>query len=1030
MIDNLCDRVIDQKIAVACFYCDFQDQKRQTPENVLGALIKLIVRRSGAIPTEINSAFQKAKGQIGGRGLRVPEALELLKAVLAPFDRAFICIDALDELLERHLAQILRSLNTISQSLPAIRFFFTGRPHIEAEIKKYFPGGTRFFEVKPTKEDIMRYVERMLDDDSVLGAMNADLSAEIMNQVSETISDLYVTAIFCSSLMRSLTVISRFLLVSLIIAAILDETTIYQRREQLKRMTSGQDLGDAYGVTLDRIRQSGGKSRLAIEALMWISRSEQPMSPEELCHALSVQIKSTDPNPDNIPSIESLLASCLGLVIVDKEESIVRLVHFTFQEYLNSRSEMFQNPYAVMAEVCLTYLNFSCIMELSPILDDAPQEYPFLEHASTCWGRYARNGTTGCVKSLALQLLDRFDSHISAKLLLRPHVYWLRSGVVKLPEGFTGIHGVAYLGIDEIAEALLDTRDWDVDKVDFEGCTPLIWASKNGCEGIIRLLMEKAGANLDMKDTMCGQTPLSWAARYGQEGAVKLLLERDEVDPESRDNYGRTPLSYAAECGSEGIVKMLLERGEVGPESRDGDGRTPLFHAARWGREEIVKMLLERGEVDPESRDHGGRTPLSYAARRGSEEIFKLLMKREEVDLGSRDNSGRTLLSHAAQGGSKEILELLLEQGEFDPESRDGNGRTPLSYAAEHKSEEIAKLLLEREVDPESRDYDGRTPISHAAECWSEEVVKLLLEHDVNPESRDNFGRTPLSHAAKRGRVGTLKLLLEWREVDPESRDDSGRTPLSYAASAYLGEGVVKMLLERGEVNPESRDHGGRTPLSYAAGVDEGEVVVNPLLGRDDVIPELHDNEGRTPLSYAAGADEGEAVVKLLLEREEVNSESQDNEGRTPLSYAAEYGSEGVVQLLLEREGVNPESQDNKGRTPLSYAAGAAEDEAIVRLLLEREEVNPESQDNEGRTPLSYAVECGTEGAVKLLEPEEDNPESQDNKSRTPPSSRPKSGTRRYCGCFWSWESLFQNRKITTAQHRSPTRPVQTRVRQ
>ena len=82
--------------------------------------------------------------------------------------------------------------------------------------------------------------------------------------------------------------IPRFLLASLIITGILDETTIYQRREQLKRMTNGHGLGDAYGVTLDRIKQSGGKSRLVMSVLMWISRSERPMSPEELCHALGV----------------------------------------------------------------------------------------------------------------------------------------------------------------------------------------------------------------------------------------------------------------------------------------------------------------------------------------------------------------------------------------------------------------------------------------------------------------------------------------------------------------------------------------------------------------------------------------------------------------------------------------------------------------------------------------------------------------------------------------------------------------------
>ena len=107
----------------------------------------------------------------------------------------------------------------------------------------------------------------------------------------------------------------RFLLVSLNITAILDETTVYDRREQLRRMTKDGGLGDAYGVTLERIKeQSGGKSRLAMAALMWISQSERPMSPDELCHALGVQIGSTCPNPDKIPSIQTLLASVFPTV--------------------------------------------------------------------------------------------------------------------------------------------------------------------------------------------------------------------------------------------------------------------------------------------------------------------------------------------------------------------------------------------------------------------------------------------------------------------------------------------------------------------------------------------------------------------------------------------------------------------------------------------------------------------------------------------------------------------------------------------
>ena len=139
VIDELCDWAVDRKIAVACFSCDFQSQKMQTPENMLGALVKQIVRKLDTIPAEIAAEFQKAKGQVGGRGLWVPEVLKLLKAALTPFDGAFVCIDALDELLGQHLPKFLRSLHVIYQSCPGIRFFSQVDPILQSRLRNIFP---------------------------------------------------------------------------------------------------------------------------------------------------------------------------------------------------------------------------------------------------------------------------------------------------------------------------------------------------------------------------------------------------------------------------------------------------------------------------------------------------------------------------------------------------------------------------------------------------------------------------------------------------------------------------------------------------------------------------------------------------------------------------------------------------------------------------------------------------------------------------------------------------------------------------
>jgi len=159
--------------------------------------------------------------------------------------------------------------------------------------------------------------------------------------------------------------ISRFLLVSLNIDAILREPTISGRRRKLNAITDGLGLRDAYSGTLTRIRAQGGeRSRLGMAALMWISQAERPLKVDELCHALGVEIGSLDLDAGNVPSIGTLLACCQGLVSVDKEASTIRLIHFSLQEHLRARPELFGTPHSIMAETCLSYLNSHQIKSL------------------------------------------------------------------------------------------------------------------------------------------------------------------------------------------------------------------------------------------------------------------------------------------------------------------------------------------------------------------------------------------------------------------------------------------------------------------------------------------------------------------------------------------------------------------------------------------------------------------------------------------------------------------------------------------
>jgi len=172
-------------------------------------------------------------------------------------------------------------------------------------------------------------------------------------------------------------------------------------------MTNGIGLDDAYRATLDRIRAQGrDREKLGMGVLMWVLCSERPLKVEELCHALGVEAGATDLDGDNVPAIQTLMSCTLGLVTMEEPASTVRLVHFTLQEYLASHPDLFTTPHSMMAEICLTYLNFQSICELSTTLHTIPSTMPFLHYASCSWGLHAKEEITERVKRLALQVLE------------------------------------------------------------------------------------------------------------------------------------------------------------------------------------------------------------------------------------------------------------------------------------------------------------------------------------------------------------------------------------------------------------------------------------------------------------------------------------------------------------------------------------------------------------------------------------------------------------------------------------------------
>ena len=183
---------------------------------------------------------------------------------------------------------------------------------------------------------------------------------------------------------------------------------------------------------------------------------------------------------ENIRPQDTVLGSCLVLAVVDKATSTVRLIHYTLQEYL-SRPGVLPGAHRTLGQTCLTYLNYDHVKRL-PADDDLDlTEMPFLEYSSLHWGAHAIIELSDHAKSLALGLLNRYDSQISSALLFKLVCPW-RSSRTPSHRPFSSLHCASYFGIDEVVTALIEMEGRDINQQDSDGFTSLMRAAEQGSQ--------------------------------------------------------------------------------------------------------------------------------------------------------------------------------------------------------------------------------------------------------------------------------------------------------------------------------------------------------------------------------------------------------------------------------------------------------------------------------------------------------------------------------------------------------------------
>jgi hypothetical protein len=104
------------------------------------------------------------------------------------------------------------------------------------------------------------------------------------------------------------------------------EINVRDAREIIQQLP--KDRQKVYDNTMKRIDAQPEKSRkLAEQVISWIINAYQPLSPEELQHAIAVtSYDMLNMDPDALVNVDILTSVCAGLVVVDRDSNIIRLV--------------------------------------------------------------------------------------------------------------------------------------------------------------------------------------------------------------------------------------------------------------------------------------------------------------------------------------------------------------------------------------------------------------------------------------------------------------------------------------------------------------------------------------------------------------------------------------------------------------------------------------------------------------------------------------------------------------------------------
>jgi hypothetical protein len=446
------------------------------------------------------------------------------------------------------------------------------------------------------------------------------------------------------------------------------------------------DLSETYSRILQKVQ--GRRKFHQAKILRLISAARVPLSISEMRDALSVTPGRTDwTNRDTINDIYSTLTTCGCLIQVDEEESTVRFVHPSVQEFFLQPRRQFhadgsqkalrddavvtmEDCHQTMADIIVTYLSYG-------VFDTrvSTSRVPVIEVGATP-SMAIRSVTEGSqkVQSLALKLLahrKRLDFDIGKTLaediavrnsrkrhefpFLKYAQKWCFNHVLAIKSEAPGTF------VKELFPAILDQLGHTVIS-ESESVTALMMAIEHNNKWLLELLAAMPNFSSDhLFQHQCHGEPIiynlvSYALCNGNERAVKILgrtaLPR---------TYGGDPICHVIEIGDTVMVGEVLREHSEQSLHICQSGRNPVAFSIWRDKPYMARDLLLQHRVDPNTGSPG-HTPVEEAIARKSIVALDILLQSRKIRL--RPDQKDNFVSQAKANWSEEAVGLTKQFAE------------------------------------------------------------------------------------------------------------------------------------------------------------------------------------------------------------------------------------------------------------------------------------------------------------------------------------------------------------------------------